>query len=323
MDQRSAAAPASRIWRSGGFTNAIARVFYSHGDSQLSNARRALVLAGGGYAASAWELGLITGMADAGLDVRNAGLFVGTSSGSRVALHLASGDAHEDALQRRLQPGPRSSERPPAVDWVGLREGVARAKQAGGTPTEILRRIGELAVAAASGTSGASRREIVAAQLPMTTWPEKRVLIATVNADTGERRAFDRESGIDLVEAVMATTASFGAPPILFQGERYIDGGFYCTDNADLATGFDRVMILALKRPPEIPSMSVASLDETVRTLQDNGAWVEVIQPDETVLADFAAAGGILNPAISAPAARAGRLQGGRIVNERLLSFWS
>jgi len=43
-------------------------------------------------------------------------------------------------------------------------------------------------------------------------------------------------------------------------------------DNADLATGFDRVMILALKRPPEIPSMSVASLDETVRTLQDNGA---------------------------------------------------
>lgn len=323
MDQRSAAAPASRIWRSGGLTNAIAHVFYSHGDYQLSNARRALVLAGGGYAASAWELGLITGMADAGLDVRNAGLFVGTSSGSRVVLHLASGDAHEDALQRRLQPGPRSSERPPAVDWVGLREGVARAKQAGGTPTEILRRIGELAVAAASGTSGASRREIVAAQLPMTTWPEKPVLITTVNADTGERRAFDRESGIDLVEAVMATTASFGAPPILFQGERYIDGGFYCTDNADLATGFDRVMILALKRPPEIPSMSVASLDETVRTLQDNGAWVEVIQPDETVLADFAAAGGILNPAISAPAARAGRLQGGRIVSERLLSFWS
>lgn len=31
----------------------------------------------------------------------------------------------------------------------------------------------------------------------METWPEKRVLIATVNADTGERRAFDRDSGID------------------------------------------------------------------------------------------------------------------------------
>ncbi len=297
-------------------------VFYLDGDDRLSNIRRALVLAGGGYAASAWELGLITGMADAGVDVRNAGLFVGTSSGSRVALHLASGDAHEDAFQRRLQPGPPSSERPPAVDWVGLREGVARAKQAGGAPAEILRRIGALALAAASGTSGASRREIVAAQLPMKTWPEKPVLIATVNADTGERRAFDRESGIDLVDAVIAATASFGAPPTLFQGEHYIDGGFYCTDNADLATGFDRVMILALKRPPEIPSMSVVSLDETVKILQENGALVEVIQPDETALAAFAAAGGVLNPAISAPAARAGRVQGRRIVSERISSFW-
>jgi NTE family protein len=155
----------------------------------------------------------------------------------------------------------------------------------------------------------------------METWPEKRVLIATVNADTGERRAFDRDSGIDLVDAVIASTASLGAPPTLFQGEHYIDGRFYSTDNADLAIDFDRVMILALKRPPEIPSMSVASLDETVKTLQDNGALVEVIQPDETTLEALAAAGGVLNSAISAPAARAGRLQGGRIVSERISSF--
>lgn len=261
-------------------------------------------------------------MADAGLDVRDADLFVGTSSGSRVALHLASGVAHEEVFHNRLQPGPPSSERPPVIDWVGIRDGVARAKEAGGSPTEILRRIGALALAAASGTSGSGRRKIVAAQLPMDTWPEKRVLIAAINADTGERRAFDRDSGIDLVDAVIASTASFGWPPTLFQGERYMDGGYYSTDNADLAAGFDRVMVLALKRPPEIPSMSVASLDETVKTLQDDGALVEVIQPDETTLAAFAAAGGVLNPAISAPAARAGRLQGGRIVSERISSFW-
>jgi hypothetical protein len=48
-----------------------------------------------------------------------------------------------------------------------------------------------------------------------------------------------------------------------FQGEHYFDGGYYSTDNADLAIGFDRVMILALKRPPEVPSMSVVSIDET------------------------------------------------------------
>jgi NTE family protein len=298
-------------------------VFYSRGEDDLSNTRRAVVLAGGGYAASAWELGLITGMAVAGLDIRYADLFVGTSSGSRVALHLASEDAHEDALQRRLQPGPPSSGRPPSADWLRLRDGVVREKQAGGSPPEILRRIGLLALAAASGTNGSGRREIVAAQLPVTKWPQKRVLIVTVNADTGERCAFDRGSGIDLVDAVIASTASLGAAPVLFRGEHYIDGGYYSTDNADLATGLDRVMILALKRPPEIPSMSVFSLDETVKTLRDSGAVVEVIQPDETALAALAEAGGVLNPAISAPAARAGRLQGERVVSERVLSFWT
>src|SRR3954447_13237567 len=134
--------------------NASSHIFYLHGDDQLSRTRRALVLAGGGFPASAWELGLITGMADASLDVRDADLFVGTSSGSRVALHLASGDVHDEAFQRRVQPGPPSSARPPVVDWVGLRDGVVRAKQAGGSPTEILRRIGSLALAAASSTSG-------------------------------------------------------------------------------------------------------------------------------------------------------------------------
>ena len=284
--------------------------------------RRALVLAGGGYASSAWEIGLIAGMADAGLDVRAADLFVGTSSGSRVALHLASDVAHEDAFQRRLQPGRPSGERPALVNWDELREGLARAKQAGGSPTEILRRVGSLAIAAASGTSGSSRREIVAAQLPMNTWPQKRVLIPVVSADTGERRVFDRDSGVDLVDAVIATTASFGWPLTLFEGEHYFDGGYYSSDNADLATGFDRVMILALRRPPGVPFPSLVSLEEGVATVQDTGAAVEVIRPDEATVAALAAAGGAMNPEISAPAARAGRVQGRSIVGERLSSFW-
>jgi len=284
--------------------------------------RRAVVLAGGGYAASAWELGLITGMADAGLDVRNADRLVGTSAGARVALHLASGVAHADAYQRRLQPRPPSPEPPPVVDWVALRDGLARARHAGGAPAEILRRVGSLAVAAAAGRSGASRREIVAAQLPIATWPERDVRIVSVNADTGERRVFDRNSGIDLVDAVIATTASFGSPPVLFQGAHYFDGGYYSSDNADLATGCDRVMILALERPPGVPFPPVVSLEEGVKTLHDNGALVEVIRPDAATRAALAAAGGVMHPGISAPAATAGRVQGRRIVTERLSSFW-
>jgi NTE family protein len=156
----------------------------------------------------------------------------------------------------------------------------------------------------------------------METWPEQRVLIPAVNATTGERRVFDRDTGIDLVHAVIASTASFGMPPILFQGEHYFDGGYYSGDNADLATGFDRVMILALIRPPGVPFVPLVSLEESVTALQDSGALVEVIRPDESTMAALADAGGAMNPAISAPAARAGRVQGRSIVNERISSFW-
>jgi NTE family protein len=156
----------------------------------------------------------------------------------------------------------------------------------------------------------------------METWPESRVRIPAVNAETGERRVFDRDSGIDLVDAVIATTASFGMPPILFQGEHYFDGGYYSSDNADLAIGFDRVMILALIRPPGVPFVPLVSLEESVKALQDNGAVVEVIRPDEATMAALAAAGGAMNPAISAPAACAGRVQGRSIATERIASFW-
>ena len=53
--------------------------------------RRALVLAGGGAAGNAWELGLIAGLSDAGVDVTAADLIIGTSAGSTVAAQITSG----------------------------------------------------------------------------------------------------------------------------------------------------------------------------------------------------------------------------------------
>jgi NTE family protein len=61
----------------------------------------------------------------------------------------------------------------------------------------------------------------MAALLPVQTWPAKPVLIVAINAETGERRAFDRTSGVSLVDAMIATTASFGAPPAVIDGQHY------------------------------------------------------------------------------------------------------
>jgi NTE family protein len=285
----------------------------------MGTMRRALVLAGGGYVASSWEIGLLAGMADAGLDVRNADLFVGTSAGARVALDLTSGKALDGFYQRRVAPGLPPIERPPMIDWPRIRAGVEAAKKAGGSPAEILRRFGALALEVAVG-KGSDRRQSVATQLPLETWPEQRVLIAAVNAETGERRAFDKESGIDLVDAVIATTASFGSPPMLFNGQYYFDGGYYSGDNADLAGGCERVLILSLRPPPE--AMRLVSLDAAVKALRAAGSEVEVIHPDEETVAAMASTGGQMNPASGRAAAIAGRSQGQRAVSERLTSFW-
>src|SRR4051794_32605376 len=96
--------------------------------------RSAVVLAGGGYVASSWEIGLITGMAEVGVDVRSADLFVGTSAGARVALDLTSGMALDEIYQRRVGKEMPALHRPAMVDWTRLRAAVDAAKQAGGSP---------------------------------------------------------------------------------------------------------------------------------------------------------------------------------------------
>ncbi len=148
------------------------------------------------------------------------------------------------------------------------------------------------------------------------------MIVVAVNAHTGELAAFDRDSGIELVDAVTASTALPGlVPTVSINGARYIDGGVRSPDNADLASGYANVVVLSplggrsrtppeagqfegLRRPPEW-GMDLAS---QVAALRKQGSRVEVITPD----ADSRAAMGTnqMDPATRIPAARAGFAQG-------------
>ena len=289
----------------------------------LNNRQRALVLGGGGFVASSWITGLITGMAESGIDVRDADVLIGTSSGARVALQLASGAPLEEVFARQVGAGrhfgavSHAGRQSGALDMSEVQQEVARAKELGGDRAEILRRIGQLALA----LEGPDRRALVATQLPMEHWPERRVRLIALNAETGVRRAFDRASGIDLVDAVMATTASFGAAPVWFEGQPYIDGGYYSSDNADLAAECGRVLVLALKAPPW--AMRLVALEDGIAELRASGAEVELVQPDDEAMEVIASAGSPMNPAVFEPVTRAGRAQGLRVVAQRgTAGFW-
>lgn len=153
----------------------------------------------------------------------------------------------------------------------------------------------------------------MAAQLPVQTWPTKPLFITTVNAETGERRVFDCTSGVSLVDVMCSTTASFGATPLLIEGHHHIDGGYYSGNNADLATGFDEVIVLSLRAPPG--ALALIPLAETVAALEASGARVTVLQPDEASQ-DAVTSGSVGNPAIRMPIAKAAFEQGKRVGGE-------
>jgi NTE family protein len=270
-----------------------------------------LVLAGGSFAASAWECGLLAGLASVGVDLRDADLFIGTSAGARVALHLAVGTDPDAYFAQQFAPI-ANLYAPPPLDWASIRRACAEAKAAGGSLDTILQRFGKIALSHASLAPAdlEARREIMAAQLPVQTWPARPVSIVALDAETGQRRVFDRSSGVSLVDAMIATTASFGAPPALIDGHHYIDGGYHSSNNADLAVGFDEVIVLSLRAPPG--ALALVPLEESVATLEASGARVIVIRPD-AASEDAATAGSPGNPAIRGPTAKAGFEQGKRV----------
>ena len=94
----------------------------------LPRAERALVLHGGGSAGNAWEIGVIAGLFDAGLDVTEADLIIGTSAGSTAAAQITSGTQPTELLATILAAAPQPRTGPVGPDGGRVPNG------AGGQP---------------------------------------------------------------------------------------------------------------------------------------------------------------------------------------------
>ena len=66
--------------------------------------RTALVLGGGGITGIAWELGILKGLADAGVDLSGADRVIGTSAGSVVGAQITTGQSLDDLYATQLRP---------------------------------------------------------------------------------------------------------------------------------------------------------------------------------------------------------------------------
>jgi NTE family protein len=140
-------------------------------------------------------------------------------------------------------------------------------------------------------------------------WPDRRLLITAVDATTGEPIVWDSNSGVPLASAVAASCAVPGVwPPATVAGRRYIDGSVRSATNADLAEGYDVVVILAPDTGPGLNPVSKGLATEV--PLLERRSKVLVLSPDE---AESDAIGpNPLDPERRAPAALAGQAQGRR-----------
>ncbi len=280
---------------------------------------RALVLGGGGVAGIAWTTGLIFGLSEHGVDLRTAELIVATSAGSAVAAQLGSGWSLKDLFDRQVEAAQQTRELAPNADLFALLERALLAASRLPDRAQHIRHIGRWALEAPTVTEE-ERRAVIAERLPSHAWPNRMLLIAAVDTETGETRIFDRLSGTNLVDAVSASCAVPGIwPPVTIDGRRYMDGGARSSDNADLALGYARTVIVSPMGTAR-PEVTGQTLEQQVEILRSAGGKTYLVEPDQ---ASKRAIGlNPLAPETRAPAAKAGRSQGHAIAKD-IAPFWS
>jgi NTE family protein len=156
-------------------------------------------------------------------------------------------------------------------------------------PTEVRREIGAYALGAETMDEDAFIASFGKsfANLPRFAWPEKDFACTAVDAEDGSFRLWTKAAGVGVTRAVASSCSVPGVyPPVTIDGRRYIDGGMRSATNADMAAGYDTVVVVAVRGGAAAERLT-ARLDEEVQTLQEGGATVVVITPDAASVAAF------------------------------------
>jgi NTE family protein len=260
----------------------------------------------------AWETGILRGIADVSPAtahaLRESDVLVGTSAGSTVAAQLISG-LHLDALFER-QTEASSAELNPNVGVEEIAELFLTAMTQPGSKAEKLQRIGGVALSTQTVSEGV-RRQVIEHRLPEHDWPQRILRISAIDTATGELVTLDRDSGVNLVDAVAASCAVPGVwPPVTIDGRRYMDGGVGSTVNLELAADCDVVVALVPQGRNSPSPFGTGAIEEV-----DNFAGSAFgVFADDGSLEAFGR--NPLDPACRAPSALAGRDQGRRVASE-------
>lgn len=238
----------------------------------------AVVLGAGGIVGSAYHAGVLTALAEAGFDARDADLLVGTSAGSGVAATLRAGLPPLDLAPRslghpisaegatvvgRASSPPMFDFRPEPLSRPPLPSSPRLLFQGLRYPTKAF---------AGLVPTGTISADIIGERIDDlyrgVHWPDRPTWICAVDLGSGERDVFGRDD-IDpsIGTAVQASSSIPGFfHPVVHEGRRYIDGGAHSPTNADLVAdgGYDVVVVVS---PMSATTGALGGLRPTARHL--------------------------------------------------------
>ncbi len=240
-----------------------------------------------------WESGLLVGLAAGGVDISGADGIFGTSAGAFVGALLALGAdlprtvadlTAEDALEVGASWSALAAERLPV-----LVNTVTTSILSGASPEDTRRALGRLSVESEVPTEEEFLR--LFAVFEQFEWPP-RFSCTAVETASGDFVVWEAGSGTDLLHAVASSCAVPSIFPLVtVEGQRYMDGGVRTTLNADLAVGYERVLVISattLSPPADATDPVTAALFGAVAAqlaeLRSSGAEVAVIEPDQEFL---------------------------------------
>jgi NTE family protein len=280
---------------------------------------KALVLGGGGIAGLAWFAALLWGLFEHGVDLSHADQMIGTSAGSVTAAQLRSSEGIEMLYARQTDPALMADEPTPTAEQFAALMVAYPKFMAIADSRERMQAIGSFARNAKTLAPGV-RLSMIERRLSEHDWPNAALTISAVDLETSALVSLDGYSGISLVEAVTASCAVPGVWPVVeIHGRAYMDGGVYSADNAHLAVGAERILILSPLGGVTAAPQGL-SLPEQVRALQDAGSNVLAIEPDAA--ARSAMGSNPFDPSIRIPTAIAARQQGQKAA-ATVATFWA
>ncbi|AGZ25817.1 MULTISPECIES: patatin-like phospholipase family protein [Staphylococcus] len=246
------------------------------------NSKVALALSGGGHYGIAFHIGYLKGLFDKGLDLRTVDYIIGTSAGSQVSTTVSSMIDWDTIWQEQIIE--KVNETTPISDkeMGELFQAFDQLAKESKSTKDWVDGMGKISKNTQPHVSLDIRRDMIRNRLgsvPLE-WNDKLNIVAT-ELETSERKVFNAQSDVALIDALAASSALQGVwQPIPINGYHYYDGGSYSMENPDVVDDADKVIVLTTNLPIETPY----ALDQLVEQMKADGKDVYVVKPSDEVV---------------------------------------